>query len=193
MVPTITNISAVGVSSDDVYTDEYSRRRIYLTNEITPSLASDVCAQINCLAARSRDDIHLIIIECPGGSVSAGMAIYDTMKSCGCTVCTYVIGECASMAALLASSGTAEKRFIAANAEMMIHQPAGGITGSASDIERSAQHILATKKRLHSILAVNTSQPYEKICKDCERDYYLDAEEAITYGLVDQIFTGFDA
>ncbi len=190
MIPNIKHVTAAGVSSDDVYSSEFARRRIYLTQEITPSASADVCAQLLCLAAQGREDIHLII-QSPGGQVTAALAILDTMDLCGCDVNTYVFGEAASAAALLASAG--KRRFIAPNAEMMIHQPLGGASGQATDIERTARHILKIKKRVHTILARNTGKPYETICEDCERDYYLDAGEAIAYGLADELFAGFDA
>lgn len=190
MIPNIKHMSAAGVSSDDVYSSEFARRRIYLTQEITPASSADICAQLHCLAAQSREEIHLII-QSPGGQVTAALAILDAMQLCGCDVNTYVFGEAASAAALLASAG--KRRFIAPNAEMMIHQPLGGASGQATDIERTARHILKIKKRLHTILARNTGKPFETICEDCERDHYLDAGEAIAYGLADELFTGFDA
>ena len=191
MIPTIQTINSNGISHSDIYSNEYSRRRIYLTGQIDDSMASDICAQLNHLASESNDDIYLII-NSPGGSVSAGMAIFDTMYTSKCDIQTIVMGEAASMGAFLASSGTKGKRYIGENAEMMIHQPLGGVSGQASVIERTAAHISRVKKKLHTILAKNTGQPYEKITEDCDRDYYLDSEEAIEYGLVDSIFKGFD-
>lgn len=194
MITTTKNMTKAGISSDDVYSDEFSRRRIYLTETITDSVASDICAQLNCLASKSHDDIH-IIINSPGGSVSAGMSILDTtatISANGITICTYVLGLAASMAALLASAGTKGHRFIGENADMMIHQPLGGASGQASDVEVHARQILKTKTRLHRILSKNTGQPFEKISKDCDRDYYLDADEAIAYGLCDALFQGFE-
>lgn len=189
MLPTKKNITATGISADDVYSDEFARRRIYLTQAITPDVSADIIAQINCLVAQSSEDIHLII-QSPGGQVSAALAILDVMNTCGADVFTYVIGEAASAAALLASAG--KRRFISENSEMLIHQPLGGSSGQASDIERAAKHILKIKKKIHTILAENTGQSYEKICEDCDRDYYLDAYESIAYGLVDELFSGFD-
>lgn len=192
MIPTTRRITQTGIVSSDVYSDEFSlNRRIYLTGLIEDSTAADICAQINHLATQGKDDIYLII-QSPGGSVTAGMAILDTMNGCKCDICTIVNGSAASMGAVLASSGTKGKRLIGRNAEMMLHQPLGGAQGQASDIERTAAHILKTKKKLHTILAENTGVPYEQICIDCDRDYYLDSQEAINYGLVDRIFSGFE-
>ncbi len=186
----ITKITQNGIVNNDIYSDEFSRRKIYLTGEINDAKATDICVQIHCLAEESSDDIYLII-QSPGGSVSAGMAILDTMNSCGCDICTVVMGAAASMGALLASSGTKGKRYVAENAEVMIHQPLGGASGQASDIERQASHILKVKKRLHNILARNTGKTLTKINNDCDRDFWMDAEEAIKYGLADKFFDGF--
>ncbi len=190
MIPITRTTGRAGVSSADVYSEEFERRRIYLTGGLDDSSAADICAQINHLAAKSREDIFLII-QSPGGSVSAGMAILDTMQSCGCDICTVVLGEAASMGAFLASMGTGGKRYIGSHAEMMIHQPLGGASGQASDIERTAAHILRVKQKLHLMLAESTGKSYEQICTDCDRDHYLNAAEAIEYGLVDEIFSGF--
>lgn len=191
MIPATKIVTSSGIMTSDTYSDEFSRRRIYLNSEIDDTMSIDICTQINHLSSLSKDDIYLII-NSPGGKVSAGMAILDTMNSCGCNVCTVVLGEAASMGAFLASCGTKGRRYIGSNAEMMIHQPLGGASGQASDIERTATHILKVKKKLHTILAKNTGQTYNQICIDCDRDHYLTAEEAISYGLVDHIFTGFE-
>ncbi len=190
MVPTTKVVTSSGIMTSDIYSDEFTRRRIYLTGKIDDASASDIRAQINHLAAQSKDDIYLII-DSSGGSVSAGMAILDTMHTSKCDIQTIVMGEAASMGAFLASSGTKGKRYIGENAEMIIHQPLGGASGQASDIERTAAHIMRVKKKLHTILAKNTGQTYEQICIDCDRDHYLTAEESIEYGLADHIFTGF--
>jgi len=190
MIPTTKIITSSGVMSSDIYSDEFKNRRIYLTDKIDDALASDICAQINCLASQSKEDIYLII-NSPGGSVSSGMAILDTMNTCKCDIATVVLGEAASMGAFLASCGTKGKRYAGTNSELMLHQPLGGASGQASDIERIAVHISNVKKKLHSILARNTGQSYDKICADCDRDFYLTVEEAISYGLIDKIFTGF--
>ena len=181
---TIEKITENGIVKSDVYSNEFSKRRIYLTGQIDDITASYICAQINQLASESDDDIYLIIHSC-GGSVPAGISIYDTMNS-------VVMGEAASMGDFLAAGGAKGKRMISSNSEMMIHQPLGGANGQASDIERTASHIVKTKKKLHRILSKNTGKPYEQISLDCDRDYWLDADEAIEYGLVDKFFEGFD-
>ena len=190
MVPTTKTVTRHGAASEDVYSAEFDRRRIYLTGEIHDGMASDIRAQINHLSSISKEDITLII-DSPGGSVTAGLGIYDTMKTCGCDVSTVVIGIAASMGAILASSGTKGKRYIGRNAEFMIHQPLGGVSGQASDIERSAKHIIKTKQKLNRVLAENTGKDIETIANDCDRDCYLGAEESIRYGLCDAYFDGF--
>lgn len=191
MVPTIKVATSSGMMASDIYSEEYARRKIYITGEITDALSADVCAQISALASQSKEDITLII-QSPGGSVSAGMAILDTMDTCGCDISTVVMGVAASMGAVLASSGTKGKRFIGSNAEMMIHQALGGASGQTADILRTAEHIQRINKRLYNILAKNTGKSYKKICADCDRDYYLDSQTAINYGLADKIFEGFE-
>lgn len=192
MIPTTRITTAAGYMTSDCTSEEFSRRRIYITSEITDAVAAEVCCQINHLAAvNPNDDITLWIMS-PGGSVSAGSAILDTMATCGCDIRTVVMGCAASMAAVLASSGTKGKRGIGANSEMMIHQALGGISGQTSDIVRTAKHIQKTNNRLYKILAENTGASVQQISADCDRDFYLDAEAAISYGLADYIFTGFD-
>jgi ATP-dependent Clp protease protease subunit len=191
-IPITRTATSAGYMTSDCLSEEFSRRRIYLTGEITDELASDVCCQINHLAALNDDDVTLWIMS-PGGSVSAGFAILDTMTSCGCDVRTVVMGTAASMAAVIASSGTKGKRFIGANAGMMIHQALGGISGQTADILRTAQHIEKVNKRLYDILSNHTGMSIEQISADCDRDYHLNAVEAIDYGLADCIFSGFDA
>ncbi len=190
MIPATKVITQSGVMGSDPYSEEFSRRRIYITGQINDTLASDICAQINHLAALSHEDI-VLVIQGPGGSVTAGNAILDTMETCKCDISTVVLGEAASMSAVLASSGTKGKRFIGARAEMMIHQALGGASGQTADILRTAEHIKKVNKKLHQQISTNTSKSYEQICADCDRDYYLEAEEAIAYGLADHIFTGF--
>lgn len=180
-----------GYMVTDSFSEEFSRRRLYITEEITSRLSAEVCSQINQLAEMSDDDIT-IWIQSPGGSVTAGFAILDTMASCGCDICTVVMGSAASMAAVLASSGTKGKRYIGSNAEMMLHQALGGISGQTVDILRTANHIQKTNNRLYSILAANTGKSLTQIAADCDRDFFLDASECIEYGLVDSVFTGFE-
>ena len=190
-MPMIRTATTAGYMTSDCLSEEFSRRRIYITGEITDPMASEICCQINHLSALSNDDITLWIMS-PGGSVSAGSAILDTMNACGCDFRTIVMGNAASMAAIIASSGTKGKRFIGSNSEMMIHQALGGFSGQTADILRTAQHIEKINNRLYEILASNTGVNIEKIAVDCDRDYHLNADEAINYGLADHIFNGFE-
>lgn len=189
--PTIRTATVAGYMTSDCLSEEYSRRRIYITEEITDHVALEICCQMNHLAALNQEDITLWIMS-PGGSVSAGLAILDTMNACGCDIRTIVMGSAASMAAVVASSGTKGKRFIGPNSGMMIHQTLGGFSGQTADILRTAQYIEKTNNRLYGILSANTGASIEKISADCDRDYHLSAKEAISYGLVDHIFAGFE-
>lgn len=153
-IPTTRIATAAGYMTSDCLSEEFSCRRIYITEEITNSMAAEICCQINHLAALSNEDITLWIMS-PGGSVSAGSAILDTMNTCGCDFKTIVMGTAASMAAVIASSGTKGKRYIGANSGMMIHQALGGFSGQTADILRTAQYIEKTNKRLYEILARN--------------------------------------
>ena len=190
-IPTTRIATAAGYMTSDCLSEEFSCRRIYITEEITNSMAAEICCQINHLAALSNEDITLWIMS-PGGSVSAGSAILDTMNTCGCDFKTIVMGTAASLAAVIASSGTKGKRYIGANSGMMIHQALGGFSGQTADILRTAQHIEKTNKRLYEILARNCGVSVQQIAVDCDRDYHLNAEEAIAYGLADHIFSGFE-
>lgn len=190
-IPTTRIATAAGYMTSDCLSEEFSCRRIYITEEITNLMAAEICCQINHLAALSNEDITLWIMS-PGGSVSAGSAILDTMNTCGCDFKTIVMGTAASMAAVIASSGTKGKRYIGANSGMMIHQALGGFSGQTADILRTAQHIAKTNKRLYEILARNCGVSVQQIAVDCDRDYHLNAEEAIAYGLADHIFSGFE-
>ena len=190
-IPTTRIATAAGYMTSDCLSEEFSCRRIYITEEITNSMAAEICCQINHLVALSNEDITLWIMS-PGGSVSAGSAILDTMNTCGCDFKTIVMGSAASMAAVIASSGTKGKRYIGANSGMMIHQALGGFSGQTADILRTAQHIEKTNKRLYEILARNCGVSVQQIAVDCDRDYHLNAEEAIAYGLADHIFSGFE-
>lgn len=190
-IPTTRIATAAGYMTSDCLSEEFSCRRIYITEEITNSMAAEICCQINHLAALSNEDITLWIMS-PGGSVSAGSAILDTMNTCGCDFKTIVMGTAASMAAVIASSGTKGKRYIGANSGMMIHQALGGFSGQTADILRTAQHIEKTNKRLYEILARNCGVSVQQIAVDCDRDYHLNAEEVIAYGLADHIFSGFE-
>ena len=157
--------------------------------EVTESAASVITAQLLFLEAEDPEkDIH-IYINSPGGSVTAGMAIYDTMQYIKCDIETICIGMAASMGAFLLSGGTKGKRLALPNAEIMIHQPLGGAQGQATEIQIAAEHILRTKEKLNRILAANTGKPYETVCADTERDNWLTAEEAKAYGLIDEVIT----
>lgn len=191
MLPKVIITSPSGYMDSDCLSEEFSRRRIYIKGEITDESAFETCIQINQLASASKDDITLWI-KSIGGSVSAGLAILDTISTCGCEFRTIVMGSAASMAAVIASSGTKGKRYIGANAEMMIHQALGGVSGQTKDILLTADHIRKINNRLYTILAHNTGKTVKKISSDCDRDYFLDAKAAIKYGLVDQIFEGFE-
>lgn len=191
MIPATKVTTQSGIMTSDVYSEEFSHRRIYLTGTIDEGMSADVCAQINHLASLSREDI-VLVIQSPGGSVTAGNAILDTMRACACDISTVVLGEAASMGAVLASSGTKGKRYIGPNSEMMIHQALGGASGQTADILRTADHIKKVNRRLYTVIADNTGKSYAQICEDCDRDYFLDSGEAIAYGLVDHIFTGFE-
>ena len=177
-----------GERSYDIYSKLLEERIIFITGEINDALANTVVAQLLYLEAKdSNKDIN-VYINSPGGSVSAGLAIYDTMNFIKCDVSTICIGLAASMGAFLLSSGTKGKRYSLPSSEIMIHQPLGGAQGQASDIKIQAEHILKLKDKLNSVLAENTGKPIDVIEKDTDRDNYLTAEEALEYGLIDKIF-----
>jgi ATP-dependent Clp protease protease subunit len=164
-------------------------RIIFLSEEVNDTTASLVVAQLLYLESQDPDKEIQFYINSPGGSVTAGMAIYDTMQYVKCDVSTICIGLAASMGAFLLSAGTKGKRLALPNAEIMIHQPSGGAKGQATEIQIAAENILKTKKRLNEILAANTGKPYDVIAADTERDYYMSAEEAKAYGLIDDVIT----
>lgn len=187
LVPYVIEQTSRGERSYDIYSRLLKERIIFLGEEVNDTSASIIVAQLLFLEAEDPSkDIHLYI-NSPGGSVSAGFAIYDTMKYIKCDVSTICIGMAASMGAFLLSSGAKGKRFALPNAEIMIHQPSGGAQGQATDIKIVADHILRTKKKLNEILAANTGQPIEVIERDTERDNYMSALEAKEYGLVDAV------
>ncbi len=168
----------------------FKERIIFLSEEVNDVTASLVVAQLLFLESEDPNkDIHFYI-NSPGGSVTAGMAIYDTMNYIKCDVSTMCIGMAASMGAFLLAGGTKGKRLALPNAEVMIHQPSGGAQGQATEIQIVAEKILQTKKKLNEILAANTGQPLEVIERDTERDHYMTAEEAMKYGLIDRVITG---
>ena len=189
LVPYVIEETSRGERSFDIYSRLLKERIVMLTEEVNEVTASLVVAQLLFLDSEDPDkDIHFYI-NSPGGSVSAGLAIYDTMQLVRADVSTICMGMAASMGAFLLAGGQKGKRFILPNAEVMIHQPLGGAQGQASDIKITADHILATKDRLNRIMAANTGKDLATIEKDTYRDNWLTAEQAVAYGLVDQIIT----
>ena len=189
LVPVVVEQTSRGERSYDIYSRLLKDRIIFLGEEVNDVTASLVVAQLLFLESEDPNkDIHLYI-NSPGGSVTAGMAIYDTMNYIKCDVCTTCIGMAASMGAFLLSGGAKGKRYALPNAEIMIHQPSGGAQGQATDINIVAEHILKTKHNLNSIMPANTGQPIEVIERDTERDNYMSAEQAMNYGLIDHVIT----
>ncbi|HPG91874.1 MAG TPA: ATP-dependent Clp protease proteolytic subunit, partial [Clostridia bacterium] len=172
----------------DIYSRMLEDRIIFLTGEVTDDAANSIVAQLIYLEGKDPDKDINLYINSPGGSVSAGMAIYDTMQYIKCDVATICVGLAASMGAFLLSSGAKGKRYALANSEIMIHQPLGGAQGQASDIEIQTQQLLKTKKKLNRILSENTSQPLKKVENDTDRDFFMSAEEAQKYGLIDKVY-----
>ncbi len=188
LVPMVVDQSGAGERSYDIYSRLLEDRIIFLTGEIDDNTANIVIAQLIYLEGKNPDKDIFFYINSPGGSVSAGMAIYDTMKYIKCDVSTICIGLAASMGAFLLSGGTKGKRFALPNSEIMIHQPLGGAQGQASDIEIQAKHIKNIKNKLNKILSENTGKTIKEIEKDTDRDNFMSAEEAKEYGLIDEIF-----
>ena len=187
LVPYVIESTSKGERSYDIYSRLLKERIIFLGEEVTDVSASIVVAQLLFLEAEDPNKDINLYINSPGGSVTAGMAIYDTMNYIKCDGSTVCMGMAASMGAFLLSGGAKGKRFALPNAEVMIHQPSGGAQGQATEIRIVAENILKIKKRLNEILAANTGQPYEVIERDTERDNYMNAEEAKAYGLIDEI------
>ena len=188
LIPMVVEQTDRGERSYDIYSKLLEERIIFITGEINDALANTVVAQLLYLEAKDAAKDIDVYINSPGGSVTAGLAIYDTMNFIKCGVSTICIGMAASMAAFLLSSGEKGKRYALPSSEIMIHQPLGGAQGQASDIAIQAEHILKIKKNLNEILAKNTGKPCEEVEKDTDRDNYLSAEEALEYGLIDKIF-----
>lgn len=192
LVPYVIESTSKGERSYDIYSRLLKERIIFLGEEVSDVSASVIVAQLLFLEAEDpTKDINLYI-NSPGGSVTAGMAIYDTMNYIKCDVSTVCMGMAASMGAFLLAGGTKGKRFALPNAEVMIHQPSGGAKGQATEIRIVAENILKIKKRLNEIMAANTGQPYEVIERDTERDNYMSADEAKAYGLIDDILYSHD-
>ena len=189
LVPYVIEQTSRGERNYDIYSRLLKDRIIFLGEEVNETTASLVVAQLLFLESEDPGKDIQLYINSPGGMVTAGMAIYDTMQYIKCDVSTICIGLAASMGAFLLAGGANGKRYALPNAEIMIHQPSGGAKGQATEIEIAAENILKTKKRLNEILAENTGKPYEVIAADTERDHYMSAQEAADYGLIDGVIT----
>jgi ATP-dependent Clp protease, protease subunit len=187
LVPTVLEKTKYGERAYDIYSRLLKERIIFLTGPINDTLANSIIAQMLFLASKdSKKDIQLYI-NTPGGSVTAGLAIYDTMQYVKCPIATICFGLAASMGAVLLATGEAGKRFALPNAEILLHQVAGGATGPAIDVEITAKQIIKIKNKLNKILAKHTGNSLEKLEKDTDRDFYLSSEEAKTYGIIDEV------
>ena len=189
LVPTVIEQTGRGERAYDIYSRLLNDRIIFLADEVNDVTASLVVAQLLFLEAEDPDKDISLYINSPGGSVTAGMAIYDTMNFIKCDVSTICVGMAASMGAFLLSAGAKGKRLALPNSEIMIHQPLGGAQGQASDIKIQAEHILRTRDKLNAILAANTGRPIEEIARDTDRDNWMSAEAAAAYGLIDKVIT----
>ncbi len=187
LVPYVVEQTSRGERSYDIFSRLLNDRIVFLGEEVNSASASLVVAQLLYLEAQDPDKDIQMYINSPGGSITDGMAIYDTMQYIKCDVSTICVGMAASMGAFLLSSGAKGKRIALPNAEIMIHQPSGGSQGQCTDIQIQAEQILKIKKRLNSILAENTGKDIETIERDCERDHFMTAEEAQTYGIIDKV------
>ena len=188
LIPMVVEQSGRGERSYDIYSRLLEDRIIFLSGEINDGMANTIVAQLIYLEAKDMNKDISLYINSPGGGVSAGLAIYDTMQYVHCDVSTICVGMAASMGAFLLSSGAKGKRFALPNSEVMIHQPLGGAQGQASDIKIQAEHILKIKEKMNRILSENTGRSIAEIERDTDRDNYLSAEEAKAYGLIDQVF-----
>ncbi|NCA92951.1 ATP-dependent Clp protease proteolytic subunit [bacterium] len=187
-IPYVIEKDARSERTYDLYSRLLEDRIIFLSGEIDFQTASSIVAQLLYLETKDPTKDIYLYINSPGGSVTDGMAIYDTMNYIKCDVSTICVGFAASMGAFLLSSGAKGKRFALPNSEIMIHQPSGGVSGQASEIAIVAEHILKTRAKMNKILAENTNQPIEKIEKDVDRDYYMDAQAAMEYGIIDKVY-----
>ena len=188
IIPTVIEKSSTGEKAYDLYSRLLQDNIILLDGEITDDKANIVIGELLYLNSQNCDDIYMYI-NSPGGSVTAGMAIYDTMNFIDNDVCTICVGMCASMAAFLLSSGAKGKRYALQNSEVMIHQPIGGAQGQATEIQIVAERILKLKDKMNRLLSNNTRQSLSKIKRDTERDYFMDADESLNYGIVDEILS----
>ncbi len=189
LVPTVIEQTNRGERAYDIFSRLLNDRIVFLSDEVNDLTASLVVAQLLFLEAQDPDKDINFYINSPGGSVTAGLAIYDTMNFIKCDVSTICVGMAASMGAFLLSSGAKGKRFALPNSDILIHQPLGGMQGQASDIKIHAEHIIKTRSKLNKILALNTGKSLEIIERDTDRDNFLNAEEAVAYGLVDRVIT----
>ena len=187
LIPTVVEKSQYGERAYDIYSRLLKERIIFLVGPVNDMVANSVIAQMLFLASQDPKKDIQIYINTPGGSVSAGLAIYDTMQYVSCPISTVCVGLAASMGATLLAAGAKGKRFALPNSEILLHQVAGGVNGQAVEIEITARHILKIKENLNKILAKHTGQPIKKLERDTDRDFYLSAEEAKQYGLIDEI------
>ena len=190
MIPSVISISKAGREGLDLLSYDFTKnRKIYLFSEsgIDDTLAIETIAQLEYLDSNGTEDIK-IFINSPGGSVTAGFAIVDAINRCRCDVSTICTGMAASMAAFILTCGTKGKRFATPLSEIMLHQPLGGVQGQASDIQLAAEHIVKVKDKIHHILSENTGQDMETISRDCDRDFWMGADEALKYGVIDRLF-----
>ena len=192
-MPYVITQNARGERSYDIFSRLLEERIVFLADQVTDDTASIVIAQLLHLEAEDPNKDISLYINSPGGSVTAGMAIYDTMQYIKCDVSTICIGMAASMGAFLLAGGTKGKRYALPNAEIMIHQPSGGAQGQASEIQIVAEQIQKTKEKLNRIISENTGQPIEKVAKDTDRDNYMTAKEAMEYGIVDHVVEKHDS
>jgi len=189
LVPMVVDQTGNGERSYDIYSRLLEDRVVFLNGEVNNQSANLVIAQLIFLEAKDPTKDISLYINSPGGSVVDGFAIFDTMNYIKCDVSTICVGQAASMGAFLLAAGAKGKRYALPNSEVMIHQPLGGARGQATDIQIQAEHIMKLKKRLTKILAENSGKPVDKVAADCERDYYMSANEAKEYGLIDKVFT----
>lgn len=187
MIPSVIDVSKTGKEGLDLLSYDFTKKgKIYLFSEINDTVAMETISQLEYLDGNGKDDIK-IYINSPGGSVSAGFAIVDAINRCKCDVSVICTGMAASMGAFILSCGTKGKRFATPLSEIMIHQPLGGAQGQATDIQLAAEHITKVKNKIHKILSENTGQEMNTISRDCDRDFWMDAEEALAYGIIDEI------
>mgnify|MGYP006138789385 FL=1 len=193
LVPIVIEQTAKGERSFDIYSRLLKDRIIFLTGQVEDHMANLIVAQLLFLESENPEKDIYIYINSPGGSVTAGLSIYDTMRYIKPDISTICVGQAASMGAFLLSGGTKGKRYCLPNARVMIHQPLGGFQGQATDFEIHAREILSVKEKLNRLMAEHTGKTYEQVCKDTERDNFLSAQQALEYGLVDAIFSSRDA